>query len=362
MALTFLKPPALQAGDLVATVSLSWGGAGMLRARYEFGKRQLETRFGLRVVEMPHTLADADYLYKNPKARADDLMQAFADPSIKGIFSCIGGSDSVRLLPFVDLEIIHQNPKVFMGYSDTTVSHFFCQAAGLVSFYGPAVMAGIPENGLSMFGYTEESMRRALFDAAPMGEMLPNRDGWTARHLPWEDEASFTTQTRPLMPATGPVCLQGNGRVSGRLIGGCVEVMEMIKGTAIWPAPESWDETILFLETSEDAPSPDFLTYWLRNYAATGILQRVSGILLGRPGGADLPVDKHAAYGTAVVSVLQEYGLDHVAVLANMDFGHTDPMMVLPMGVMAEINCNTASLTVTEAATYPRCATPTPAP
>ena len=53
------KPPALKAGDTVATVSLSWGGAGdeELRWRYEQGKQRLEEVFQLRVVEMPHTLA-----------------------------------------------------------------------------------------------------------------------------------------------------------------------------------------------------------------------------------------------------------------------------------------------------------------
>ena len=49
---------------------------------------------------MPHTLADADWLYRNPEARADDFMMAFADDSIEGVISTIGGDDSIRLIPF----------------------------------------------------------------------------------------------------------------------------------------------------------------------------------------------------------------------------------------------------------------------
>ena len=131
-----LKPQKLNPGDRVATVSLSWGGPGTFPQRYEAGKRQLQDEFGVQVVEMPNTLKDADWLARNPKARADDLMQAFADSSIKGVFSTIGGEDSIRLLPYIDLTVIGDNPKVFLGYSDTTISHLVCYKAGLVSFYG----------------------------------------------------------------------------------------------------------------------------------------------------------------------------------------------------------------------------------
>src|SRR5512139_3422422 len=109
-----LKPPKLQPDDKVATVSLSWGGPSVFPQRYQVGVQQLQKELGLQVVEMPNTLKPADWLARNPKARADDLMQAFADPSIKGIFATIGGEDSIRLLPFIDYDIIRDNPKVFL--------------------------------------------------------------------------------------------------------------------------------------------------------------------------------------------------------------------------------------------------------
>ena len=73
------------------TVSSSWGGPGAIPHRYEAGKRQLEEVFGVEVVEAPHTCCDDAWLKRNPKARAEDLMGAFADPSVKGIISTIGG-------------------------------------------------------------------------------------------------------------------------------------------------------------------------------------------------------------------------------------------------------------------------------
>jgi len=154
--LEIIKPKSLKAGGRVAAVTLSWGGPGLFPKRYEAGKKQFEQAFGLTVIETAHALADSDWIYSNPEARADDLMSAFEDDSISGIISTIGGEESLRILPYLDLETIRKHPKVFVGYSDTTVSHLACFKAGLVSFYGPAFMSGFAEN-CGMHAYLEDS-------------------------------------------------------------------------------------------------------------------------------------------------------------------------------------------------------------
>src|SRR5690625_984643 len=143
-----IKPEKLTKGDIVATVSPSSGLAGesVFHWRYEQGVRRLEEVFGLKVVAMPNSLKGIDYLYEHPEARAADLMNAFQDESIKGIIANIGGEDSIRLLPYIDFEVIRNNPKVFMGFSDVTISHLFCHHAGLSSFYGPAILTDFAEN------------------------------------------------------------------------------------------------------------------------------------------------------------------------------------------------------------------------
>ena len=96
-----LKPNALQKGDKIAIVSLSWGGLGddNLIHKYYIAKDRLENDFGLEVVAMPNALKGSKFVYNHPELRAKDLMDAFKDKTIKGIFCAIGGSDSVRLLP-----------------------------------------------------------------------------------------------------------------------------------------------------------------------------------------------------------------------------------------------------------------------
>ena len=343
MSLNLNKPPRLHPGDKVATVSLSWGGAGdpELLWRYHQGKKQLEEHFGLRVVEMNHTLRGSSFAYKHPEARAEDLMNAFADPTIKGIFSCIGGDDSVRLLPYVDLSVLRNNPKVFIGYSDTTASHLLCLKAGISSFYGPSILAEMAENG-GIPEYTAAYMRKALFDSEPIGPITPSPT-WTSEYLPWLIENK--DKRRKFQENHGYEVLQGTGTVQGHLIGGCIEVLEMAKQTDLWPNPEAFDGAILFLETSEDKVPPMYVEYWLRNYGVQGILGRIKGMIWGKP----YDNRYYEEYKQSIRKVLAEFGQEDLPVLCNLSFGHTAPMFTIPYGVMAQLNCNQPSLAIVEA-------------
>jgi len=344
-----IRPKRLRRGDRVATISLSWGGAGTFPHRYEAGKRQLADKFGLEVVETRHALRDAAWLAAHPQARADDLMEAFADPSIHGIISIIGGDDSIRLLPYMDAEVIRSNPKVFLGYSDTTVTHWACFNAGLVSFYGPSIMTGFAENG-GLHPYMADAVERALFQTEPIGTLEPNRAGWTDEFLDWaepENQARRRSMNAPLPWRF----LQGAGVSTGHLLGGCLEVVEFLRGTSAWPDLSRWDNAILFLETSEEGAPPQTLTRALRSYAAMGILSRISGLLIGRPGGR-VPVEKFTEYDEAVLQVVrEEQGLSELPIVTCMDFGHTDPVLVLPLGIEARIDCDAQQVAVIEPAT-----------
>ena len=136
-----MKPERLKKGDKVAIVSLSRGMLGEDWAihKLDIAKERLENDFSLQVVVMPNALKGTKYLYEHPEARAKDFMDAFRDPSIKAIFNAIGGNDTIRLLPYIDFDIIKSNPKIFTGFSDTTVNHFMLHKAGLVSYYGASV-------------------------------------------------------------------------------------------------------------------------------------------------------------------------------------------------------------------------------
>ncbi len=337
-----IKPNKLKIGDKVATVSLSWGGAGddEILWRYQQGKERLQSIFGLEVVEMPHTLIGSKYIYEHPQKRAEDLMKAFSDPSIKGIIACIGGIESIRMLPYIDFDVIRNNPKVFMGYSDTTTTHMMCFKAGISSIYGPTILIDFAEN-IAMDDYTVEYIKKTLFSDDPIGTITPAKE-WTSEHLPWLLENKNTVRMRK--PNTGYELLQGSGIVQGRLIGGCLEVFDSLRGTELFPSIDCFEEAILFLETSEDKPPAWYMEVTLRIYGMNGILSRLRGMIFGKPQDEVF----YEEYKETIKKVLIEFGREDMPVLLNMNFGHTEPKCCLPYGALAEINCENNTFSVLE--------------
>lgn len=344
-----IKPNKLTPGDKVAVVSLSWGGPGTFPYRFEVGKQRLESIFGLEVVPSKHALKEASWIDRNPKARADDLMDAFLDPNIKGIISSIGGDDSIRLLPLVDLEVIRQNPKIFMGYSDSTVTHFQCLKAGLGTFYGPAVMVSFAEN-MAMHDYTIAGVKKTLFSNEVIGNIPQNTEGWTTERLEWGVSSNSSIQ-RKLQPAVGWSFIGNEQPCQGRLIGGCLEALQFIKGTDLWPEPSVWKGNILFIETSEEGVEPIAVLRFLRNLAAQGILASLSGIMFSKPGGHLMTAERFQEYDSVILKAFEEYGLPLIPIVTRMDFGHSDPMWVLPYGSMVEINPVSGSVKILESGT-----------
>ncbi len=334
-----IKPKHLQKGDKIATISLSWGGAGDLLYRYNIAKERI-SQLGFEIVEMEHTLKGGKFIYDNPKKRAQDLMNAFKDPTIKAIIACIGGDDSTRILPYINFETITNNPKIFVGFSDSTTTHFICQQAGITSFYGPSVLTDFGQN-VEMFDYTINWFEKALCQTEPIGE-IANSDVWTSQFLDWFNPDNQTTN-RKLEPHNGYELLQGTGIARGHLIGGCLESLENLKGTTLWNR-DKWKDAIIFFETCETKTPPDLLIHWLRNYATQGILQNAKGIIWGKP------YDNlyYEEYKTIIEKVIKHEEKLDIPILYNMNFGHTSPIITIPYGVEAEINCEKKTFSILE--------------
>lgn len=338
-----IKPKKLNKGDKVATISLSWGGAGEILHRYNIGKQQIQENFDIEVIETKNSLKSVDWIYRNPKARAEDLMEALEDKSIKAIISNIGGEDSIRTLPFIDLKIIKNNPKIFIGFSDTTITHFCFYKAGITSFYGTSTLVGFAEN-CGMVPYQINDIKKNLFSSDPIGLIDQNKNGWTSQYLEWNVRENQLIK-RKLEPTTKWRFLQGNGKVQGQLLGGCLEVMEFLKDTNFWISTENWKGKIMFIETSEVKISPVNFRWILRNYAASGILKNINGLIVGRP--YDNAFWNN--YDDILLQVIRdEEGLNNLPIVSGMDFGHTSPSFTIPYGIKSEIDCNKKTFSIIE--------------
>ena len=207
-----IRPKKLKKGDKVAIVSLSSGLAGeeIFRHRYELGKKRLE-QLGFNVVTMKNALKGIEYLYNHPEKRAEDFMEAILDKDIKGIICNIGGDDTIRLLPYIDFEAIANNPKVFMGYSDTTINHFMMQKAGVVSYYGPAVMTDFAENN-NMHTYTLKYINEVLLENRE-DIVIKSSDKWTSEYLDWAIEENDNISRKMNEEKYGYEVLQGKRNI-----------------------------------------------------------------------------------------------------------------------------------------------------
>lgn len=339
----YIKPKKLEKGDTVAIVSPSWGGPSVFPDVYENGLKILES-WGLKIKEYPTARANADLLRNNPKIRAKDINDAFSNPEVKAIFASIGGDDSIRILPYLNKEIISKNPKILMGYSDTTSLHVFCNQLGLVTFYGPSIMAGFSQMK-SLPKSFELHVKEILFSSKSNYEYHPYNkycDGYPD----WGNKENLG-MVNLLKKNTGWRWLQGNNITQGELFGGCLEVLEMIKSTDFWPNKSFWKGKILILETSEEKSSLYQIDHALRNYGIQGVFDNINGLIFARA--RDFSGDEKLQLEEKIVSIVsKEFGRKNLPIVANVDFGHTDPQLVLPLGIKIEIDCQNKTLKLIE--------------
>lgn len=334
-----VRPPRLCPGETVAAISPSWGGPAVFPHVFERGLEMLRS-FELDVREMPSTRSrDAD-----PRERANDVNAAFADPAIRAVVVSIGGDDSIRLLPHLDRAVIAANPKILLGYSDATTLLCAIRRFGLVTFHGPTVMAG-----LSQLNALDPAFRRhirsMLFE--PADELRYERyEAYVEGYPDWRDPSNVGL-VNPSKGDDGPHVLQGSGPVTGELFGGCLEVLDWIRGTSAWPDGDEWAGRLLIIEPSEEKPTPTQVRRILRSFGALGVLDRIVGLLVGRP--RDHDPDEVTAFERAIADVVAgEFARTDLPIVANLPFGHTDPQWILPLGVRAEVDATAGTLRLVE--------------
>ena len=331
-----IVPNKLKAGDTVAFISLSGGRAGDpdMKERYEIGKHRFEEIFQVKVVETPYALAGNEYLYQHPEKRAEDLHWALQKEEIKAIICNMGGDDSYRVLPYVDVEVIRNNPKIFMGYSDIATWMAVFAYAGVRAYYGPNVLTPIAQP-VALDAYTEEAIRRTLFQSDVLGEIKCS-------------EAFTPIEWRNLKPRkikwqknSGYNIVQGSGKKQGRIFCLCGGPLRQIMGTKFFPEPEFFENNFLALE--HGAPYGSHLAglHELRSFAAAGIFDKAAGIITGK-------LDEESK-ATLLKVINTEIHREDMIILENVDFVHHTPMTVLPMGALAEIDCDKVTFTILEA-------------
>ncbi len=325
-------PQKPRPGDTVAVLSPGAALPEVFPHPFELGLRRLREDFGLEVAEYATTRIQG-----TPVERAADVMAAFADGGIAAILTSIGGEDQIKILQHLDPDVLAANPKPFFGLSDNTNLHNYLWNLGIVSYQGGTVMTMLGRGG-AINPHSEESFRAALFSDG-WYDLRP-ADSFTDMSRDWADPSLLATEP-PMLPGTGWEWHGGSSAVEGRLWGGCFEIIDFNLRAARYLAADdaAYDGCVLYLETSEELPTAQYVGEVLMCLGERGLLQRFSALLMARPlawrfGTPDDP-EFRAKYTNAhhetVLAAMAEYSPD-VPVVLDVDFGHTDPHLVIPSG------------------------------
>ncbi len=347
------KPKHLSVGDKVAIISLSSGILGEAFAKHELelGEKRVK-EWGLVPVYMNNALKGMNFLKNHPEARADDLKHAFADPEIKGIICAIGGIDTFRTYPYLledetFKQNVKNNPKIFMGFSDTTANHLMFQKLGLNTFYGPAFLTDFAEFEDEMLPYTKESIKY-LFNSNNTYEIKCS-DVWYKDRTDYSPNA-VGTKRECFAETKGYEVLQGTKSAQGKLLGGCIDVMAHLIGIFspaheenieligeqnainekynIFPSLDEWAGKIMFFETSEEKMPPSHFEKIIKVFKQRGIFGVINGLVVGKP------IDEvyYEEYKQILKQELAEYD---IPVMFNFNFGHSYPRTIIPYGTEA---------------------------
>lgn len=239
----------------------------------------------------------AGYMAGSGKTRGEWINRMFADAEVKAIFCVRGGDGGSRAMEYVDFDLIRNNPKIFVGYSDVTSLHLgITQNCDLVTFHGPMVSSNIVDN-------FDDETRESLYAS-----------------INAEEDFQFKN------PEGFPIEVLKEGKATGRLIGGNLSLLSASIGT---PYEVDTKGKILFIEeVCEPMSKIEKWTYHLRN---AGKLKDCCGIILGQF--TEVTNDDCPEYDVNACMMDIFQGLD-IPVMYNVQSGHGKPLMTLPMGAM----------------------------
>lgn len=331
-----LKPARLAPGDAIGVMSPASPVAAFCPRRFERGVANLGA-LGFEVVVGAHARARHGHTAGTVAERVADLHGFFRDPAIKAVITTIGGFNANQLLDRLDYDLIRANPKILMGYSDVTaLLAGIHQQTGLVTFLGPAIMPQFGEAD-GLHAYSTGWFRQVLLDGAAPLVLTPSGISVHER-LAW-DQAD--TRPRVAVPDPGPKVLRP-GRAEGPIVAGNLGTLLGILGSPYFP---DLDGVVLCVEEDE-SETPATVDRFFTQLRLMGAFARIAALVVGRfhpevGFGPDDPLE---------ALVMQATEGFELPVAIGFDFGHTDPMLVLPYGVRAEVDFGAgARLTLLEA-------------
>lgn len=314
-----IYPKKLKAGDEVRIIAPSRSLAIISKGSQKIANKRFAD-LGLKLSFGKHVKEIDEFASTGIKSRIADLHQAFQDKSVKAILTVIGGFNSNQLLKFIDWNLIQDHPKIFCGFSDiTALNNSIYAQTGLVNYSGPHYSTFGQE---LYFDYTLEYFQKCLLSDAPL-EIKPSHD--------WSDDPWFKDQkNRNLIKNPGWLVIN-EGKAEGSSLGANLCTFNLLQGTEYLPELK---DSVLFLEDDETSQPHDFDRN-LQSLIHLPAFSGVKGIVIGRFQTASQMTNEKLI---KIIETKSE--LKNIPVIANTDFGHTDPKITFPIGGEVKITAS----------------------
>ncbi len=316
-ALSQVRPARLSPGDTILFVAPS----GYLKPdRMILAKKRLEER-GYVTLQAEDMFRQHGYLGGTDKRRVEEFMAGWENPKIKAIFPGTGGYGTTRVLDQLDYNIIKNNPKILIGFSDITGLHLAInKMTDMITFHTPSPMYGLGSKD----------------------NLSPISDHYFWQALEKNNSNGYIINPSAFDLGEKMITLHG-GKGKGEITGGNLSLINTLMGT---PYEIETDGKILFMEDVGEAPYR--IDRYLSQLKLAGKFDHVAGIILGKfTRRATEPPDDENSF--TMMEVLEHYFLNlGVPVLANFPIGHYKYNITFPIGVMAELDADKQTLYIME--------------
>ncbi len=306
-----IYPAKLKVGDEVRIVAPARSMSIISKEVREIANKRFAD-FGLKLSFGKNIEESDEFFSSSIKSRVDDIHEAFADKNVKAVITVIGGFNSNQLLRYLDWNLIKNNPKIFCGYSDiTALNNAIFAKTGLISYSGPAYSTFGQE---LYFDYAIDYFKKCLFSEDSF-EIKPS-DSWS------DDKWYINQKERDLIKNNGFLIIN-SGKALGTLIGANLCTFNLLQGTEYMPELK---DIILFIEDDEES-LPIHFDRNLQSVIHQPWFNNVKGIVIGRFQKVSNMSDE------IIIKIIKtKKELDNLPIIANVDFGHTYPLITFPIG------------------------------
>jgi muramoyltetrapeptide carboxypeptidase len=327
-----IKPKALKSGDTLGIVAFSTPIHASSEETIQRSCSFLKEK-GFNIIEAPNCRTMTGHTAGTIKERVKSLHDFFKNKKIDGILSYWGGFQSHQLLEYLDFDLIRRNPKPFIGFSDTTILHAGIHGkTGLVTFSGPA---GITFGKPTVPDFTWKFFEKVLMQPEATLKLEASE---TFSDNKWYMEPSKQMRFEP-NPGWK---VYRKGKAEGAVFGGNVGTLLLLAGTPYWVNLKG---RILFVEDDE-AESSKTMDRMFTQLRQMGVYDQIKGMVVGRFH-RDVAFKENDSLEMILDDALRGYKFP---VITGVDFGRTDPLITIPMGIRCRMDTAKKEITYLESA------------